>query len=322
MRLKGRPLSLGVLSNPRSGRNRKGLPALRCLLAAQPAVLHRETGRAADIATALAEFRERQLDLIVINGGDGTLQAALTTLFRQGVEPWPLLAVLAGGSTNVTAGDLGLRGPPRRALPKLLAWAAAPDAGCLVQRPVLRVQAPGQEPLCGFVFGAGTIVRGIEFYHQRVAALSLRDDWASGLTALRAAAAVLGGDAGYTAAVPISISLDGGPAQSQDYLLILASTLERLLLGWHPYWGQEAGPLHYTAIRARPRYLPLALPGLLWGWPNRFGTPANGYLSHNLHELRLLMDRVFALDGELYPTDSQAGPLVVDTVGPLSFVRL
>jgi hypothetical protein len=105
-------------------------------------------------------------------------------------------------------------------------------------------------------------------------------------------------------------------------LVVLVSTLERLFLGLYPYWGDESGPLHYTALRARPRYLLRALPSILRGRKGAYGTPENGFYSHNAHEIKLNLDSGFTLDGQLYTPETRKEPTVVRYGGTVSFLRI
>lgn len=320
-----RRLRTGLLNNPLSGRNRRGLNAVHRLLAEHPWVRHYPVRNPAEVAAALEELAPQEPEVLVINGGDGTVQAVLTALLqRRPFARLPLLAIVAGGTTNMTAGDVGLRGTRVRALRKLLAWAADPHRPpAILERPVLRVQAaPDRDPVFGMFFGAGAIIKGIEFFHQRIDRLGVRHEWAPGLALIRVLAALARRDSRYIAPVSIAVNLPGQPAQTQDYLLLLISSLERLLLGLRPYWGAGSGVLRYTAVRTDPQRALRTLPSLFWGRPNRLGTPENGYFSHNVDELRLTMDSAFTLDGELYETDSRAGPLTVSRSGPVSFIRL
>ena len=66
------PLRPGVLNNPLSGANRKGLRDVRKVLLAYPQVLHCDVQSPGDVASALTDFARREINLVVINGGDGT----------------------------------------------------------------------------------------------------------------------------------------------------------------------------------------------------------------------------------------------------------
>ena len=105
-------------------------------------------------------------------------------------------------------------------------------------------------------------------------------------------------------------------------MVILVSTLERLFLGLHPYWGNESGPLHYTAVLARPRHLLRALPCILRGHRGPYGSPENGFYSHNAHEIRMNLDHGFTLDGQLYTPENGQKPTVVRYGGTAFFLRI
>jgi len=320
----GQMLRIGMLSNPLSGGNRKGLEAIRKVLTGHPQVIHREVRTPADAASALDDFAREEVDVVAVNGGDGTIQAVLTALFHDSpFEALPLLAVFRSGTTSLIAGDVGLEGSRDSALQRLIAWARTGDGDAvIVKRPVLRVQAPHQEPLCGMFFGAAGICQGIRFFHNKIQGLGLRGQLAPGLVIARFLLAVARRNSEYVARVPITIAVNEDPPEQGDCLLVFVTTLERLFFGLRPYWGTENGPLHYTAVFGRPRHLLRALPYLLRGRKCRSGTPEHGYFSHNVNELRLTLDSAFALDGELYTPDSRLGPVVVKNAGPVSFLRL
>ncbi|MCP3866971.1 MAG: hypothetical protein GY703_02525 [Gammaproteobacteria bacterium] len=327
----GVPLKVGLLSNPGSGRNRRGLEQLDKLLVPYPEVVHRQAQTPAQVSEVMQEFANRSVDLVALNSGDGTVQAALTALFNdQAFDRLPLLALLRGGSTNVNIGDIGIQGNRDKGLSRLLSWADRVHTGVeLRERPVLRVTAsPHSSPIYGMLFGAGAITRGIEYYHRNVHNKGVYDGLATGLTTLRMLLAVARRDPEYVAPVSILVETDPTAAQRDrttadaDYLLLLVSALERLFLGIHPYWGEGPGALHYTAVHGQPAYPLRAIPSLFMGRPNRFGTLKNGYESLRVDELHLTMTGHFTLDGELYEANSTQGPVSVRRDGPVTFIRL
>ena len=322
------PWRLGVISNPLSGSNkRRGLSAVRSFLAERPGILHREARSAAEVAVVLRDFARADVNLIAVNSGDGTVQAVLTSLFAEQLfRPLPLLALLCGGTTNMTSKDLGLTGSRIGALRRLIAWAHHGDGDAVIlRRAVLKVENSSHpEPLYGMFFGAGCIYQGIQFFHSRVHKLGLSGDPAHLLIFARFLLGLARREDALVAPVSAAIRADRADIAEGggDYLLMLISTLDRLILGLRPFWAQGDNPLHLTAVSAGFRHLFRALPALAKGHRNRYASPENGYVSVNAREIRLNMNGGFAIDGELFRADRRRGPLVIQEGGSADFLRL
>jgi diacylglycerol kinase family enzyme len=318
---------IGMLSNPLSGGNRKGFQKIRQVVtAASPRVLQREVRTPADVATTLADFARREINVLVVNGGDGTVQAVLTSIFHQKpFEKAPLLAVLrSAGTTSMIAGDIGLKGIRHRALQRLFTWSRTQNRkASILQRPVLRVQVPGEaKPVYTMFLGAAGIYRATHFYHRKIHAIGLRGEVGPGVTLARFAMAIILRDRKLLSPVPVTTRVDRNPPEAGDYLLVFVTTLERLFLGLRPFWGTESKPLHYTAIGPHPYRFVRLLPFLLKGRRMPDIIPANGYVSHNANRIQLSIDSGFALDGQLYGPAAQQEPVVITTGGPASFLQL
>ena len=125
----GKTSRIGVIINPLSGGNRNGLEDIRRLICDYPRVVHCDVQTPDDVLEALKDFARQEVDLLAVNGGDGTIQAVLTALFHhQPFEMQPLLAVLQSGTSSMTARDVGFTGCRIKSLRKLFTWAAAGDA--------------------------------------------------------------------------------------------------------------------------------------------------------------------------------------------------
>ncbi|UCD82237.1 MAG: hypothetical protein JSW26_12675 [Desulfobacterales bacterium] len=315
---------IGVVINPLSGGNLNGLGDVRSLIQNHPQVVHCDVQTPGDVLAALRDFARQDVDLLAVNGGDGTVQAVLTALFHhQPFRTNPMLAVLQSGTTSMTARDVGFSGSRVVSLKKLFDWAATGNgAPQVIQRPVLQVTAPGHQTRYGMFFGASAIYQGIQYFHRNVNTKGLRGEIGPGLTILRFLWSAVRRRSNFIPAAPIVVSVDDDPPQQFDSLVVLISTLERLFLGLHPYWGNESGPLHYTAVRAHPRCLLRALPSVARGRMGRYATTANGFYSHNAHAIKLNLDSGFTLDGQLYIPENRQEPTVVRYGGTASFLRI
>ena len=107
---------IALLSNPRSTGNLAKLPRIREFCADHPDIFHYEVEHAHQIGEAMRTIAQVRPKVLAINGGDGTVQAALTELYNGGHfgDNPPPVAVLPSGKTNLIALDLGARGDPSR----------------------------------------------------------------------------------------------------------------------------------------------------------------------------------------------------------------
>ncbi|VUZ85328.1 lipid kinase YegS [Candidatus Methylomirabilis lanthanidiphila] len=317
---------VGVLINPESGANREGLQALRHVLDQYKPAIHRYVVGQASVAGALAAMAAQHVDVLAVCGGDGTVQAVLTALLHNGpFTVLPSLALIAGGTSNMTAADVGVRGKPTRALRRLFAWSEGRGpTGRVVRRAIIRVDGgAGSTPQFGMFFSAAGIVEVTRArWETRRQARSKPMRGAPG-TAITVGRYLLGLALGrqVVAPTPITIRLDGRSHSVKNYLALFITTLERLNPGIRPYWGEGHGPLRYTAVAYQPRNLLLAAPSLIRGRASRYLTPESGYTSGNIHEAVLQLQTECALDGEIVRRVT-ARALAVTYGGEVNFVRV
>ena len=293
-------LRIGILHNPRSGANQAAGAPLRRLFEAHSDIPYRDASDPASIVQALGEMAEHGVNTVAISGGDGTVNAVLDIVFGRNPFPVrPLLAVLRGGTSNMTARDIGMPRSQERAVRALIAGAAnGGDGLAVVERRVMRIDGAGREPVHGMFFGAAAIAQGIEYCKRELHTRGLRGQIGPALTLARFAMAMARGDRAIVTPVPITVAIDGEPASSFECGIVFVTTLERLLLRLRPYWGAEAAPLHFTSIRAAPRRWLRALPDVLRGRPSRHVTAANGYESRNVRRLLIGLGGKCFVDGE------------------------
>ncbi len=313
-----------LISNPTSGQNaRRGLLArMESLLAAHPAVTHHRQTTYAGIAAATREAARDGAEVIVVNGGDGTVQAVLTGLLTTPASSLPVLAVLAGGTTNTTARNVGYGRKPLAALHRLLAASAdGVLAGTVESHAVVRADFEAG-PQYAMMFGAGGVYSGIMFAREQLASRGMRGQLGAGVALGTFIAKALSG-AGGTLFPPLeaAVEVDGAVLPPTPYFGMLVSTIDRQFLGVSPYWGEGPGRLRFSAMRYRPEHLGRAIVPALRGRPSPWLVPEFGYRSANADQVDLDFAGGFTLDGELFAPAPQARLLTLTARQSAYFLR-
>jgi len=311
-----------ILSNAATPRARRAVPALRDALPESAGVDHLVSDDAAAADALLAGERWQADDLLVINGGDGSVQRALSVLLASGsAASLPRIACLPGGSTNMTAYDLNRHRRMAECLTTLRRLAATPAAVPPQARPVVRVQA-GATAHCGLFFGAGTIVQGVEYFQERLRGDGGRHELAAGAALARTVWGIARSEPPFAA--PLTATVCAAPlwpeATALSLRLAFATTLDRLFLGIRPYWGDGDGALKVTAVERRAPGFVRRLPRLLRGRPDSAMTRSNGYHSGRSSALDLGFRGSYTLDGELFPAAGDR--MRVSATEPVRFVPL
>jgi hypothetical protein len=301
-------VQIGLINNLRAGRNDRQVSRILNRLKSYPHVLHVETDRSGAVPDAIADLARRKIDLLVVNGGDGTLQHVLTEILAQDAfQKLPLVAPLRGGRCNMTALDLGAHRNPLKGLEAVLDAAAENRIHeRIVERPVVRIEFDrGRRVEYGMFFGAGMIHRAISLVHEFFPPGRSQGSLGAGLltmtlvarTALRPTDGILKPD-------KLQIVLDGEPLKDGEFRLTISSSLQRLFWGINPFWGRDSGGLRFTSIASCSPHFAVAAPGVLRGKPGRFVTPENGYTSRNVERAELRLGCGFTVDGEIFRQES------------------
>lgn len=286
--------SVGVIRNPRSHGNR-GAPAddgpegVRQVEPMTPAALARD----------LRDFAADGVELIIIDGGDGTVREVLSALPAAYGAVQPTLAVLPSGKTNILALDLGAKGG--WSLEAALRKAREPE-------PVYKFRSPleitwadgGRAPVRGFVFGMGAFVKATQMA-QSVHRMGAYHSLAVGMTIAGAALGALFGGSrdAWRQGVPVAARLDDEPFRSGARFVLMATTLKRLPFGLKPF-GPPTDEMKVLDVDAPPRKLALAIPPVMAGkkpaWLER-----NGYRRRAAERLSVASAEPIIVDGEIFP---------------------
>jgi hypothetical protein len=303
-------LRIGMINNLRAGRNkRRALDVLREIEGARD-VVHAVTTSAQMVPPALAQMEHERVDLLVVNGGDGTLERVLTGLLAHGRPSWlPVIAPLRGGRTNAAAADFGAARSAAVGLRALLADARSDRLEArVVERAVLRVTPRhGGAPRCGMFVGAGLLGRAVTWTSRNLPKGRAQETFGVGLVVGKLLAdVVLRRDNELTHAEKIRLAFDGAPLPDEERLITLFTSLDRLIFGIRPFWGTGAGAIKATLVRGGAPRIASTVPRILVGHAPAFATPEHGYTSANVTRAELRCDCEVTVDGELFPVEPDA----------------
>lgn len=295
-------MRLGVITNPDSYCNLRDAGEARSLLRKRAEVVHFDARNLGEMFEVMPEFARAETDVLVVNGGDGTVAAALTAVLRDGVfEKRPRLAVVPAGRTNSIAHDLGQTGSPRRVLARLIEAAFGDRPVRSVARPVLRLDlGEDREPLYGMFLGGAAFYDWIRLARETIERLDVTRSSLVGLTVAHLCFKYLAGRRGNTklfSPTNMGINVDGRAEPVRDYVLLLATTLRRLPAHLNPFWNDGGGALRYTCVTYPPQRPVSGAVLTMLGRPRPWMAQA-GFSSGSASHIELSLSRPLVLDGE------------------------
>ncbi|BDG02601.1 hypothetical protein AMOR_15970 [Anaeromyxobacter oryzae] len=291
------------MNNPRSRRNRRhpGIARrLRERLGDDGEVVDASTPE--ELARAVERFRAAKIEVLGVNGGDGTGHYVLTAFARAyGAEPLPKLLLLRGGAMNTVAHGHHIRGGPDSILREVLIRRRHGYPLRTVERDLLCVEADGGPPRFGFIFGTGVVVTFLEAYYQ--------GDSPSPLTAaallVRAVGSALAGGrfaASLTRREPLRVVTDGDEWPDASYLALVAGSTPDIGFGFKVFHrcAEQPGSFHAVGVTATPLQIALALRRIHAGRPWKRRHAQDEVTRDLLVEAERLR---FTIDGDLYAAE-------------------
>jgi hypothetical protein len=309
---------IGIVNNPRSRRNRRR-PGLARRLREQLG----DDGELADattpdeLARAVERFRDAGVDVVAVNGGDGTGHFVVTALARAfGAAPLPRLLLLRGGTMNTVARGHGIGGGPESILREVLIRRRHGFPLRTAARDVLRVSADdGGEARYGFIFGTGAVVTFLEAYYGtgRPSAAT-----AALLVARGISSALAGGPfaEALTRRAPLRVTTDGCEWEDGSYLAVAAGSTPDAGFGFRAFHrcGEQPGFFHAVGVTGTVGQLARSLPRI------RLGRPWRRRVAQDEVARELVIEGDaprFTVDGDLY---GAARTVRVETGPPVEIV--
>ncbi len=311
-----------MLTNPESDGNRSDLTRVRDFCDGRPEIFHNEVRHPDEVADAVAQALALRPQVLVINGGDGTVQSVLTRLLESD-DPasLPPITVLPNGKTNLIAKDLSSTGDPVRALDRALELARTDFSGNIVSRQLIRLDAGGQT-VHGMFLAAGALEEVILFCRHKIYPLGLSNGVAHLLTLfLGLIAALTRWNSRFLPPQPAHVSVTVGdhPPLHGRFQVLMVTTLRRLVLtGKAPQ--EKEGMLQLLAVERRRRTSVMVVFATLIGKLGQWNI--RGVHLKMGESIRIDDERTGVLmDGELFaPVPGK--PIVLTPTRPLRFLDL
>ncbi len=319
---------IALLSNPASTGNRSLLPRVRSFCADRADVFHYEVESVDQIGEALRTIARVKPKVLVINGGDGTVQTTLTELYLgeyfDGVPP--PVAVLPNGKTNLIALDLGASGDPIEMLERVIEMARTDLAEHVVARELIALSdGEAKRPVLGMFLGGAGLADTILYCRHKVYPLGLPNGFSHVLTMLALLLTMLFGiRAAFLPprARPVQVSVLKQGEIHGRFSLLIVTTLERLLLNTATLLpgSSKAGALQLMIVEQSPWALMRAIFASIGG---KLGVQRlNGVHLERGDEIRIEGDRSSViLDGEIFHSHT-GRPIVLTPTAPVPFLKM
>jgi diacylglycerol kinase (ATP) len=295
------PKAKGNIRYPERGKRLKEILGLNGLF--------RETQNLREMEHAAREFHDKGINVVGINGGDGTMHHTLTALIRvYGEKNPPAFLHLRGGTMNTLANSFGVqKGEPEPLLKILLDKVNRGDELHVTQRNIIRIN-----DVYGFIFGAGFAANFLELYYDggdtgsQKAFKVIFKGIGSGLMGTHYSKRLFANTRARVIAGGKEIPFDA-------FTLILATTIRNLGVGAKPGYMAEdkKGYFHFVGGNTGPLRVIRNLPRMFTG--RKMKIPMLHDSLENRVVIKPLQDTLYIIDGEVFSTSEE---MVVKT-GPL-----
>ena len=287
---------IGIINNPRSKKNLLYPDRIRKL-----GYLLGERGESKatksleELEDCLGEFKKQKIDILAINGGDGSNHVTLTKLVKLwGRDPLPKIALLRGGTLNTIARSFGINGRPEYILHNI---AGKYSEGLPFKTTVANLLCVNGK--YSFLFGNGVVANFMKHYYD-----TGKPSPSHGVKVV--AEGVFSAIAGTPLAkkwlkpVVADVTIDGEKQGLREFTSILAATIEDIGVGFKPWFRafDEMDNFHILLFHGSAVQIIKEMPYFYFGRPPSPRLTAETLAKH----VHLEAEEPFSytLDGDMY----------------------
>ncbi len=248
-----------------------------------------------DVEALAKEFKEKNIDILGISGGDGTNHVTLTNFIKvYGDTPLPKIAFLRGGTMNNITGALGIKGLPEKILSNLIFKYHSGAEFKMTEVDMMNINGK-----YGFLWGMGLISRFIEEYYK---------GFPTPTRAAKILAYFISSSLCHTKFImrvcerfDARVVVNGVEWPFKNYISLHAGTVETFGLHFDPFYRarEKPGFFHMLGISCVPR-------SMLWGFPwifMRKRVPSENYQDDLASDvlIELAEPMTHQIDGDIQP---------------------
>ena len=267
-----------------------------------------------DVEALAREFKEKDIEILGISGGDGTNHVTLTTFIRvYGDKPLPKIAFLRGGTMNNITNALGIQGLPEKILANLIFKYHAGVEFKTTEVDMMRINGK-----YGFLWGMGLVSRFIEEYYNT----QKKTPFNAGKLLVKCFFSALF-HSGYILRLAerfdAKVTADGRVWPFKNYVSLYSGTIETFGLHFDPFYRarEKPGHFHLIGISGTPRHILFGFPWIFL----RKKVPSEHCYEDIANEVTIELSEPmsYQVDGDIQPAtdriEIKTGPRLTAIIG-------
>ena len=292
----GSMIEIGIISNPKSRKNRKNpniIKELESVIGKNGKVF--KTENFDDIYKVAQEFKEKDIKILALNGGDGTIHITLSIFIKvYKNNPLPKIAILRGGTMNIISSSINSRrGTPKEILQHLIEKLNSSVPFTETQRNIMKINDE-----YGFIFATGIAYNFLELFYQDDDPSPLRAAKMLGTSSIKA---ILGQKSTLFKKNRIKIKTDGIDWISNKFTTVGTLSIREMGLGFAPGVRIKEDPnkFYLFSVKGSPLGIARSFPKL---W---FGYGFNKNVAQDKLTSKVILETLegpiaFTIDGEMH----------------------
>lgn len=249
-----------------------------------------------DLKRVAEEFKTRDIDILAISGGDGTIHCTLSTFLKvYGEKLLPRIYFLRGGTHNTITASLGVQGSTEELLSNLLVRYHEDKPFKIRKLRLTRVNGE-----IGCIFGMGTVYRFMEQYYRMSSNLS---HFMAVIMILRGILSmIVNGRMSRQIFEPFEaeIVVNGKAWPFPQYGTFFTGSVSQVGLGCQVFRSMltRTDCVHAIGMSLKPRELLTQLPRMYWGKGSRHP----GILEEPAQNIKIhcAQPQPYTIDGDMY----------------------